>query len=106
LDRFRASIAELSSRGYDVAIMDSQYFPGVGQSEPYRAMQDSMAVVARDRGLPLVRRYAMMKYFVDSGHYTFTELLFADNFHPSDFTYECMAQYVASGVELAQAGGR
>ena len=106
LNRFRASLADLTSRGYDVAIMDSQYYPGVGESEHYRAMQDSMASVARAQALPLIRRYAMMKYFVESGRYTLPELLFRDNFHPSELTYECMAQYVVNGLELAQSPTR
>lgn len=102
LDRFRATISELTSRGYEVAILDSQYYPGEGESEAYRAFQDSMGAIALARHLPLIRRYAMMKYFVDSGRYTAEQLLFTDAFHPSDLTYECMAQYIVNGLEVAE----
>jgi lysophospholipase L1-like esterase len=103
LDRFRASIAGLTSRGYDVAIMDSQYYPGVGESPHYQAMQDSVASVALAQGVPLIRRYEMMRYFVESGRYTLPELLFQDNFHPSDLTYECTAQSIVNGLEISES---
>lgn len=100
---FRDGIAQLRARGYDVVIMDSQYYPGEGETPSYAAYQDSMAVVAAQGSLPLVRRYEMMRHYVDTRRYTLRELLWSDVFHPSEITYECASRIFTRGLELATA---
>lgn len=93
-----SAVDELLGAGSDVVLIDSQWYPGGGESQRYRDFQAAMAAVAASRGIPIVRRYAWMSEMKWSGTYTTAQLLAADGFHPSDLTYSCTARLVAEGI--------
>ncbi|WP_170159736.1 SGNH/GDSL hydrolase family protein [Calidithermus terrae] len=88
------ALTTLRERGIEVILMDGQFFPEAAQSERYRRYQEALAEIADATGVPLVPRYTIMKHLVNELRLPFTRLLADDHFHPSDFTYACMASYV------------
>ena len=74
-------------------LLDGQHYPG----EPaiYRAYQDAMEQVSAEQNVPIFDRYSLMKSWIDSGKYQYSDILAGDSFHPNDFTYHCMAQVVS-----------
>jgi acyl-CoA thioesterase-1 len=99
--RLRDAVASLQGLGADVVLLDSQRYPGVGESAGYRTIQARMRRVADDLGLPLVRRYELMTWWLQSGTYAYSQVLSADQLHPSDLTYSCTARQLAEGVARA-----
>lgn len=100
----RAGIGQLRARGLDVLLLDSQAYPA--QPANYEAYQQALAEVATELDVPLVNRYRLMRAYVASGRYAYADLLWsADNFHPNDLTYDCMAHWILAGVMAAQVGG-
>jgi len=91
-----------------VILLDSQRYPGLGESATYRAFQTTMRRVADERGVPLVRRYQFMSHWIENGIYTYAQALSSDVFHPSDLTYSCTARSLAEGIAGAvrRASGR
>lgn len=96
--QLRDVLDQLAATGADVVMLDSQRYPDVGESASYRAMQQLMRQVAAERGVPLVRRYDVMTYWVTGRIYTYPQVLAPDLFHPSDLTYSCTARALSEGI--------
>jgi lysophospholipase L1-like esterase len=96
-----AGVQRLGSSGADVVLLDSQRFPGAGESEQMGRIQAAIAAVASEHAVPLIPRYAWMTEMLTSGAYTFDQLLAGDRLHPSDLMYGCMAYYAAAAIAAA-----
>jgi acyl-CoA thioesterase-1 len=79
-----------------VVLLNGQYYPT--QPSNYDDYQNAIDQVSRDQGVAVIDRYALMKSWILSGKYKFTEVLAPDQFHPNDFTYRCMGQIAAELV--------
>lgn len=90
--RLRSVVVQLKG-STAVMLMNSQHYP----TEPalFVGYQDAMERIAVEQNIPMFDRYALMKRWIDSGKYSFADVLASDSFHPNDFTYRCMAQVVA-----------
>ena len=98
LATLRTGTDQVRGRGEELLLMDSQLAPGVGESERYRTFQTAMDSFASQSGVALVPRYALMRRYVDVGLYPLATLLSSDQFHPSDLSYGCVAEYIAGGL--------
>jgi lysophospholipase L1-like esterase len=100
---FRATleqgIHELKTAGIDVILVDMQFYPRSERVAVYGDYLQVMHSVAAEQGVPLFRRYAMMKYLLKSGQYTSAQLLAPDNFHLNDLSYGCLAELLADAIE-------
>lgn len=96
--RLRTVVATLKGQTA-VLLMNSQHYA----SEPagYAAYLDAMETVAREQNVALFDRYALTKSWIDSGKYSYADMLASDGFHPNDMTYRCMAQVVAQATVSA-----
>jgi lysophospholipase L1-like esterase len=95
-----SGVRQIRDRGVDVLLLDSQRYPGAGEGERARSFQQAMADVAARHGVSILPRYAWMTELVESGTYTYDQLLAPDRFHTSDLMYECIAQYVVVGLAI------
>ncbi|MFN3743151.1 MAG: SGNH/GDSL hydrolase family protein [Hyphomicrobiaceae bacterium] len=94
-----SGIAALKSADIEVVLVDPQYYPraaGVPRYEEYVAV---MRRVARERGVPVFRRYAIMQHLIASGQHSVDGLLWEDKFHLNDTSYRCLAELMAQAVE-------
>ena len=65
--RLRDAIDTIQAAGAEVILLDSQRYPGFGESTTYRAFQVTMRRVAEERGIPLVRRYVLLSHWIETG---------------------------------------
>lgn len=83
-------------RGLDLLLIDPQSFPGVQNEELYRSFVQVIEQVAAAQKLPLMRRYAIMRYWDALPQKV--PMLSADGFHMNDLGYLCMAETLAGGM--------
>jgi len=90
--RLRAVVSTITAKA-PVVLMNGQHYP----SEPsnYLDYQAVIEQVGRDLDVPVFDRYALMKSWIDSGRYGYSDILASDSFHPNDLTYRCMANVMA-----------
>ncbi len=60
----RGGIERLKAAGFDVIIMDMQFAPKVLAHPLYRDMERSLAVLAKELGVPVFRRFALMQHWI------------------------------------------
>jgi acyl-CoA thioesterase-1 len=94
----REGIERIRAAGADVMLMDLQYAPGVLLHAEYREMLHTLAAVARSEGVPLVRRFAMMRHWAEDGRMSLGTMLAPDRLHMSDSGYDCLARQVAHSI--------
>jgi len=94
-----SGIGAMQAAGIEVVLIDPQYYPrsaGVPRYEDFIAV---MRRVAREHGVPVFRRYAIMQYLISSGQHSVDDLLWKDKFHLNDVSYGCLAELMAQAVE-------
>jgi acyl-CoA thioesterase-1 len=83
-------------RGLDLLLIDPQFFPGTPSDELYRIFVQSIELVAAEKRIPLMRRYAIMRYWDALPQRV--PMLSTDGFHMNDLGYLCMAETLAGGM--------
>ncbi len=81
----------------DVVLVDPQYAASLAKDDYYGRIVQIVEDVARRERVPLVHRFAAMRYLADrkQGPY-----LTSDQFQLSDLSYRCMAEHVAHAVTV------
>ncbi|MFG1183434.1 SGNH/GDSL hydrolase family protein [Xanthobacter aminoxidans] len=109
--RLRATVADglaaIAASGAAVVVIDQQYFPGINDLARYEAFVAAVNAAASARGVPLLRRYAMMKQWAAEDPKGFRGTLSWDSFHMNDAGYACLADALAPAIIAAakQGGG-
>jgi acyl-CoA thioesterase I len=103
LDSFRNTLRrgvdELTNRGIDVILLDMQYYPRAEYVVGYRDYLAVMRDVGKEKNIPVLHRFDIMKYWVASAQFSADELLAPDRFHPNDLTYGCLADILADAMQ-------
>lgn len=100
----RSGIARLKSAGIDTVIMDAQYAPAVLSHPRYHEMERALALLGKEEGVPVFRRFALMRHWVEAGQLDFAALLSPDSLHLNDLGYECVGRMIADSIiDAAQA---
>lgn len=102
----RKGIKKVQAAGIDMVMMDLQWLP---REDRYPRYDDYRAVLARtadEYGVSVFPRYAMMKSWAKSKHFTSEELVGMDGLHMVDASYRCLAIRVADGIVGALTGAR
>jgi lysophospholipase L1-like esterase len=94
----RTGIVRLKDAGFDVILMDMQFAPKVLAHPLYRDMEHSLAALAKEQGIPVFRRFALMQYWVESGQLDFITMLSPDGLHMNDLSYGCIGRALAEAV--------
>jgi acyl-CoA thioesterase-1 len=95
----RRGIAELTSHGIDVILLDMQYYPRSEYVARYRDYLTAMRDVGKEKNIPILHRFDIMKYWVASAQFSADELLAPDRFHANDLTYGCLADILADAMQ-------
>ena len=87
-----------------------QYYPRSEYVAGYRSYLTAMRDVGREKNVPVLHRFDIMKYWVASSQFSADELLAPDHFHANDLTYGCLADILADAMQdgltrTAGAGG-
>ncbi len=92
-------ITALKAANIEVVLVDPQFYPRSAGVALYRDYVAVMRSVAREQGVALFQRYAIMQYLISSGQHPVNELLWKDMFHLNDMAYGCLAELMAVAVE-------
>jgi lysophospholipase L1-like esterase len=82
----------LKTHGVDVVLVGLQYTPKAVRDEHYTAIRTTLAEVAKQENVLLVRRFATMQFIEKVKA---NELLAQDGLHLNDLGYRCMAEHIA-----------
>lgn len=94
----REGIARLKAIGADVVLIDMQYAPQVIAKPGAEAMEDQIAYAAKEDGVNLFRRFALMRNWREAQHVAFEQFVATDNLHMNDWSYGCIAKLLATGI--------
>jgi acyl-CoA thioesterase-1 len=94
----RDGLERLKDAGIDVIIMDMQFAPKVLAHPLYREMERGLAELAKEEGVPVFRRFALMRNWIESGQLDFTTMLSPDGLHMNDLTYGCIGHILADMI--------
>jgi acyl-CoA thioesterase I len=100
----RRGIERLQAAGIDVVLMDLQYAPEMLRHRDYQRMEAYTASVAPERGVPVFRRFALMRRWVEAGTFDMKSMVAADELHMNDASYGCLARKLADALLNDLAG--
>jgi acyl-CoA thioesterase I len=106
LETFAQSVDEtirwIVSHRIDVVLVDPQYTASLARDEHYNKVVEAIREVARRDRVPLVRRYASMRYLAgQAARKPDGSYLARDQFHLNDLGYRCMAEHVARAITVS-----
>ena len=101
----RRGIERLKEAGTDVVLMDLQYTPEMLRHPDYVRMEGYIAAVAHELAVPVFRRFALMRHWLDTGAFDMAGMVAADELHMNDASYGCLAQKLADALVADLARG-
>jgi lysophospholipase L1-like esterase len=97
----RTGLRRIHDSGADAVLIDPQYAPKVLRDPDARPMVALLATVAKEAGIPVFRRFALMQYWHEQRDIAFAEILSPDLFHMNDWSYGCFAATLAGALSKA-----
>lgn len=94
----REGIAQIKRTGADVILMDMQYAPAVLMHAHYREMEHALWATARATGVPMFRRFAMMRDWAERGNMKMSVMFGPDHLHMTDASYDCLARQLTASI--------
>lgn len=91
----------------DVMLLGPQYAPRFESAPNHMAFVRHLHSIADVRRVPLFPRYEAMKYWIQSGQFTFKTMIRPDGLHLTDKSYACLGRLVAqmiAGTRVETAG--
>jgi acyl-CoA thioesterase I len=94
----RDGLRRIRDAGADVILMDPQYAPHVLRDPDAWPMVALLEQIAGETGVPVFRRFALMRDWHEKHDIAFSEFLAADLFHMNDWSYGCLARNLAAAL--------
>jgi acyl-CoA thioesterase-1 len=94
----RSGIAQIKRAGADVILMDIQYAPAVLAHGRYHDTEHALWITARATGVPLFRRFALMRDWAENGHMKMSVMVGPDHLHMTDASYDCLARQLSASI--------
>ncbi|MFG1400731.1 SGNH/GDSL hydrolase family protein [Xanthobacter sediminis] len=94
----RRGLEAAAGAGIPVVVIDQQYFPLILDVGRYEHFVSAVDDAAGERGVPLLRRYAMMKQWAVEDPAGFKGLFSWDRFHMNDKGYACLAEELGGAI--------
>jgi lysophospholipase L1-like esterase len=102
LDRFeaetRTGIAAIRAAGADVMLMEPQLCRALDGKPAALAYRDALRAIGAELGVPVIRRYDLMRAWLDRGLVTRAELMSTDGLHMADAGYALLGAEVAREI--------
>ncbi len=93
----REGLARMRATGADVVVIDPQYAPKVLKDPDAEPMVALLSSIAAENGVPVFRRFALMRQWRERG-VPFETILSPDLFHMNDWSYRCFARNLANAL--------
>jgi lysophospholipase L1-like esterase len=94
----RRDIEAFHKAGIDVVLMEPQYSRAVEDAPDFMAYIALVRKLGADYGLPVIRRYELMKSWLATGLLTSAELITEDDLHMADGGYRELAKAAAKTI--------
>jgi acyl-CoA thioesterase-1 len=91
-------VRRLKQAGIDVVLMDLQYAPEMLRHRDAPGMERYIADVGRNEGVPVFRRFAIMRNWVETGAFDMARMISPDGVHMNDASYDCLARALARSL--------
>lgn len=91
----RAAIAAFRNAGSDTVLMEPQFCRAIEEAPDFMSYIELVRTLGAEYGLPVIRRYELMKVWLASGLLTPTELITPDDLHMADGGYRELAKAAA-----------
>ena len=101
--KLRRGIEALKASGTDLLLMDLQVAPMILSSPGHANMVQEIAELARSEQVGVIRRFAIMSWWLRHARFTLSTMLAYDGLHMTDGSYACLADAV-SRIILDGAG--
>jgi lysophospholipase L1-like esterase len=102
LDRFEAEtrrgIASIRDTGADVILMEPQLCRRLSAQANAERFRDAVRRIGAEMGVPVVRRYDLMRGWLDKGLISQAQMLSGDGLHMADAGYAMLAKEVAREI--------
>ena len=102
LDRFigqtEAGVTTMRAAGVDVMLMEPQYCRQLASKPGSERFRDAIHAIGAKFGVPVIRRFGLMRAWLDKGLVTPAQLLSADGLHMADAGYALLATEVAREI--------
>ena len=99
-------LKRLKATGADVVLIDPQFAPKVIAEPAAKPMDEMISAAAKQGGVALFRRFAVMRYWHNGANMPFEAFLSPDSLHMNDWGYDCMATLLADAIVRASADAR
>jgi acyl-CoA thioesterase I len=97
----RQGVARLKAAATDIVMLDPQFTPKVIVKPETDAMVAQIAATAKEENIDLFRRYSLMKRWFEVDHLPFEAFTSPDGLHMNDWSYACLAKWIAVAIEEA-----
>jgi len=94
-------LARLKAIGADIVLIDPQYAPKVIAKPHAEAMVSLIATAAKAEHVCLFHRFELMRQWFEADHLSFETFVSADGLHMNDWSYACLAKWLAAGIAEA-----
>lgn len=94
-------LARLKAIHADVILLDPQYAPRVLAKSETEEMVALISTIAKEQNVDLFRRFALMRRWYQSDHMPFDAFVSPDGLHMNDWSYGCLAKWLAAAIEEA-----
>lgn len=102
LDEFivltRAGIGAIRRSGADVMLIEPQLCRAMNARPGAYRYRDAVRAIGTQLGVPVVRRYDLMKEWLADGEVTLSQLMSNDGLHMADTGYALLAQEIARAI--------
>src|SRR4051812_8764499 len=97
----RIGLARLLASGADVVLIDPQYAPKTGNKPGTSVMVDLIGNLARENGVGVFHRFAIMRHWNKVEHLPFGKFTSSDGLHMNDWSYDRLAEMLADAITEA-----
>jgi lysophospholipase L1-like esterase len=99
----RTGLVKMKTVGADIVLMNSQYAPAVIEKGVAPQMAYVLETLANEGGLGLFRRFEIMRHWNTIDQVPFSQFISEDELHMNDWSYDCVAKLLATGIVEAAA---
>jgi acyl-CoA thioesterase-1 len=94
-------LVRLKAIGADIVLIDPQYAPKVIAKPNAEGMVSLIATAAKAEHVCLFHRFDLMRQWYDAEHMSFDTFLSPDGLHMNDWSYACLAKWLAAAIAEA-----
>src|SRR6266568_3027126 len=94
-------LARLKAIEADIVLIDPQYAPKVIVKPNAEGMVSLIATAAKSEHVCLFNRFALMRQWHEGDHLPFETFLSPDGLHMNDWSYGCLAKWLAAAIAEA-----